>query len=105
MLNPITRIKKLFEVEREQEEIWRWLLSLIPLLAAFGSFVIFTLPLEITQRDVLYVIGLTAGFTGLQSSWIMRGWRRNEGVTVLLGIIGIGLAFVAALIYINYLRT
>jgi len=37
----------------------------------------------------------------LQSYWIYRGWRRNEGSTVLLGLIGIGLTFGVVWLYMS----
>ena len=103
-MNPIERLKKLFEVDRDVKEIERWMFSLAPLMVAFAFFVIFMFPVEMANKDVIYVIGLTAGFTGLQTYWIIRGWRRNEGWTVLLGIIGIALAITVAMFYVHDIR-
>ena len=43
-----------------------------------------------------------AGFSGLQAYWIARGWRRNEGLTVVLGIVGIAFALLLAWLYLGF---
>ncbi len=83
------RLSRMFESQRDEREIQRWIFSLIPLGVAFVFFFIFMLPMEIPNKDVILVTGAGAGFAGLQTYWIVRGWRRAEGLTVLLGIIGI----------------
>jgi hypothetical protein len=96
----MNKLKKLFTVERDIKEVERWIFSLAPLAIAFTFFVVFLFPVETQRKDVIYVIGLTAGFSGLQTYWIIRGWKRNEGMTIILGILGIVLAVVAALVYL-----
>jgi hypothetical protein len=51
---------------------------------------------------MILVTGIAAGFTGLQSYWIFRGWRKNHGSTVLLGIIGIAITLGLAWGYMNF---
>jgi predicted RND superfamily exporter protein len=45
--------------------------------------------MDLPNKDMILVTGIAAGFIGLQSYWVFRGWRKNHGSTVLLGIIGI----------------
>lgn len=86
-MNTPNKFKQLFTNDRDIKEIDRWLLSLAPLGVAFTFFVVFLLPLEIPNKDVVLTLGITSGFIGLQTYWVIRGWRRNEGMTVLLGIL------------------
>ncbi len=98
------KFSKLIKTERDEREIGRWIMSLAPLTLAFVFFVVFLTTVEIANKDVLYVIGGTAGFAGLQTYWIIRGWQRNEGTTVLLGVIGIAFAVAIAWSYIFMFR-
>ncbi len=96
------KIKEMFSQERDHEEVSRWIFSLTPLGVAFTFYFIFLWPLEIEHKNLLYVIGAAAGFSGLQAYWIVRGWRRNEGLTVVLGIIGIAFALLLAWLYLGF---
>ncbi len=96
------KIKEMFSQERDHEEVSRWIFSLTPLGVAFTFYFIFLLPLEIENKNLLYVIGAAAGFSGLQAYWIARGWRRNEGLTVVLGIVGIAFALLLAWLYLGF---
>ena len=84
---------KSFVVGRDHEEMGRWIFSLIPLGVAFVFYFIFLLPADIANKDILYVTGATAGFSGLQAYWVVRGWKRRELLTVILGVLGITVAF------------
>ena len=77
---------------RDKKEVQLWLFSLIPLSVAFVFFFLFILPMDIGHKDLVMVTGLAAGFAGLQAYWTFRGWQREEGLTVLLGLLGILLA-------------
>ena len=57
--------------------------------------------MDIPNKDIVLITGAAAGFAGLQSYWIFRGWRRNEGSTVIMGIIGVALTFAAVWLYIS----
>ena len=92
---------QLFKNSRDEKEVERWLFSLTPLGVAFVFFFIFLLPMDIPNKDIVLITGAAAGFAGLQSYWIFRGWRRNEGSTVIMGIIGIALTFGAVWLYIS----
>ena len=79
------KLSKLLKTARDQEEVEDWILSLSPLGVAFVFFFIFLLPMDIPSKDVVLIVGTAAGFTGLQSYWIFRGWRKNHALTILLG--------------------
>jgi hypothetical protein len=84
-----SKLRRLMQTSRDQKEIEDWLFSLTPLGVAFVFFIIFVLPMDLPNKDMILVTGIAAGFIGLQSYWVFRGWRKNHGSTVLLGIIGI----------------
>ena len=98
------KVDHMLESKRDEKEVQRWIFSIIPLGVAFVFFFIFMLPMEIANKDVILVTGAAAGFAGLQAYWIFRGWRRAEGLTVVLGIIGIVIAAAFVWSYIAFLR-
>jgi hypothetical protein len=68
---------------------------------AFVFFFIFLLPMDIPRKDVILIIGTAAGFTGLQSYWIFRGWRKNHALTIVLGLIGIAIVLALVKLYLT----
>ena len=98
------KLKKMFEGGRDHTEMSTWIFSLTPLGIAFTFYFVFLLPMELENKDLLYVVGAAAGFSGLQAYWISRGWKRNEGMTVVLGIVGIVFSFILTRAYIGMTR-
>jgi uncharacterized membrane protein HdeD (DUF308 family) len=98
------KFKKMFEGERDHTEMSTWIFSLTPLGIAFTFYFVFLLPMELENKDLLYVMGAAAGFSGLQAYWISRGWKRNDGMTVVLGIVGIVFAIILTWAYIGITR-
>jgi uncharacterized membrane protein len=98
-----SKLRRLFQTSRDQKEIEDWLFSLTPLGVAFVFFIIFVLPMDLPNKDMILVTGIAAGFTGLQSYWIFRGWRKNHGSTVVLGIIGIAITLSLAWGYMTFI--
>ena len=98
------KMKKMFEEHRHPEEMSTWIFSLTPLGIAFAFYFVFLLPMDIPNKDLLYVVGAAAGFAGLQAYWIARGWRRNDGMTVILGMVGIGFALALTYAYVMFAR-
>ena len=98
------KLRRMFQGERDPSEMSTWIFSLTPLGIAFAFYFVFLLPMEIENKDLLYVVGAAAGFTGLQAYWIGRGWKREEGITVVLGIVGIIFAFLLTWGYIGLTR-
>ena len=95
------KLGKLLRTGRNPQEIETWLFSLIPLGVAFVFFFIFMLPMDIPRKDIVMVIGTAAGFTGLQSYWIFRGWRKNHALTIVLGLIGIAVVLGLVRLYLT----
>jgi membrane associated rhomboid family serine protease len=97
------KVDHMLESKRDEKEVQRWIFSLIPLGVAFVFFLIFMLPMEISNKDVILVMGAAAGFAGLQAYWIFRGWQRAEALTIVLGIIGIVIAGAFVWSYTDFL--
>ena len=96
------KISKLLETSRGPQEIQDWFFSLAPLGVAFAFFLIFLWPMDIPNKDVVFATGVAAGFTGLETYWIFRGWRKNHISTILLGLAGIAITVAAAWAYIKF---
>ncbi|MGD2074110.1 MAG: hypothetical protein PVI91_03455 [Gammaproteobacteria bacterium] len=95
------KLKNLFGTGRDPMEVQNWLFSLIPLGVAFTFFFIFLLPMDIPNKTLILVMGFAAGFAGLEAYWVLRGWKKNHGSTVLMGLIGIVLTFGVVGLYIR----
>ena len=98
------KFSKLFSEYRDDREMEKWVMSLGPLVVAFVFFLIFMMPLEIENKDIILVGAGTAAFAGLEGYWVVRGWRRNDGMTVIQGIFGIIAAFAVAWLYFAMTR-
>ena len=95
------KLGKLLRTSRNPQEVEDWILSLTPLGVAFVFFFIFLLPMDIPHKDVILIAGTAAGFTGLQSYWIFRGWRKNHALTIVLGLIGIAVVLGLVKLYLS----
>ena len=98
-----SKLSRLLRTSRDQKEIEDWIFSLTPLGVAFTFFIIFVLPMDLPNKDMIVVTGIAAGFTGLQSYWIFRGWRKNHLSTVLFGVIGIAITLSLAWGYMVFI--
>jgi hypothetical protein len=96
-----SKLNKLLKTSRNPQEVENWIFSLTPLGVAFVFFFIFLLPMEIPHKDMVLVTGTAAGFIGLQSYWIFRGWRKNHALTIVLGLIGIAIVVVLVRLYLT----
>ena len=96
------KFSQLFSGSRDEKEIQRWIFSLIPLGVVLSFFFVFLLPMDVPNKSVFMVMGLAAGFAGLQSYWVFRGWQRNEGMTVVLGVLGIAITFGLLWLYLSF---
>jgi hypothetical protein len=76
--------------------------SLAPLGVALAFFLVFMWPLDIPNRDTVIAIGIAAGFIGLESYWVFRGWQKNHIITILLGIIGIAITVAMVWLYVTF---
>lgn len=95
------KLSKLLKTSRNPQEVEDWIFSLAPLGVAFVFFFIFLLPMDIPRKDVILIVGTAAGFTGLQSYWIFRGWRKNHALTIVLGLIGIAIVLALVELYLT----
>ncbi|HYQ72232.1 MAG TPA: hypothetical protein VET88_09930 [Gammaproteobacteria bacterium] len=98
-----SKLSRMLRTSRDQKEIEDWIFSLTPLGVAFTFFIIFVLPMDLPNKDMIIVTGIAAGFTGLQSYWIFRGWRKNHLSTILLGVIGIAITLGLAWGYLQFM--
>lgn len=103
MTDTASKLTKLIKTSRDPDEVHGWLFSLIPLGVAFAFFFIFLLPMEIANKNLILITGFAAGFAGLESYWVLRGWRKNHGSTVLMGLIGIAVTFGLVWLYIGWI--
>jgi hypothetical protein len=95
------KLGKLLKTGRNPQEVEDWIFSLAPLGVAFVFFFIFLLPMDIPRKDIVLIVGTAAGFTGLQSYWIFRGWRKNHALTIVLGLIGIAIVLGLVMLYLS----
>jgi uncharacterized membrane protein len=98
------RLAKMFNEHRDDKEMEKWVMSLAPLTIAFLFFVIFTLPVEIANKDLILVGAGCAAFAGLQALWVIRGWKRADGMTIIQGLMGIVVAACVPWLYIHYIQ-
>jgi uncharacterized membrane protein HdeD (DUF308 family) len=84
-----SKLNKLLTTNRDPGEAGNWIFSLVPIAVAFTFYIIFILSSNIENKALFIAFGAAAGFIGLESYWVLRGWRNNHGSTVLMGIIGI----------------
>lgn len=94
------KVDKLLKTRRDPQELQDWMFSLAPLGVAFAFFLVFVWSVNLPNKDVIVITGVAAGFIGLESYWMIRGWRKNHIVTVLLGGLGIAATLVACWIYL-----
>lgn len=101
-MSDTNKVRKLLKTDRDPQEFQDWMFSLVPLGTAFAFFLIFIWSIDIPQKDLIILIGAAAGFIGLESYWIFRGWRKNHAITILFGIAGIAITVALVLLYITF---
>ena len=75
--------------------------SLIPIGVAFAFYIIFIMSTDIEPKGLFLAYGAAAGFIGLESYWIIRGWRKNHASTIVMGLIGITLTLSLLFLYVS----
>jgi hypothetical protein len=68
-----------------------WIFSLTPIGVAFVFYIMFIISTDIESKGLFIAYGAAAGFIGLESYWIVRGWRKKRTSTVVMGILGIAI--------------
>jgi len=85
------KIGKLLTTTRDPGEVQDWLFSITPLGVAFVFYFIFIMSSDIEPKGIFLAGGVAAGIIGLESYWIVRGWRKNHILTIIMGLIGIAI--------------
>ena len=83
------KLHKLLATHRGPGEIQDWIFSLTPIGVAFSFYIVFIMSSDIEPKGLFIAYGAAAGFIGLESYWIVRGWQNNHASTIIMGAIGI----------------
>ena len=97
-----SKLEKLIKTSRKTGEAEDWIFSLTPITVAFVFYIIFIISTDIEQKGLFIAYGASAGIIGLESYWIVRGWRNNHGSTILMGILGIAITLGLLGLYMSF---
>ncbi len=86
-----SKLEKLLKTSRERTETENWIFSLTPIGVAFVFYIMFIISTDMENKGLLIAYGAAAGFIGLETYWVVRGWRKNHLITIVMGILGIAL--------------
>ena len=96
-----SKLNKLLTTSRDKTEAEDWIFSLTPMGVAFVFYVMFIMSTNIEPKGLFLAYGAAAGFIGLESYWIVRGWRKNNASTIVMGLIGIAVTLSLLFLYIS----
>ena len=96
-----SKLNKLLTTSRTQSEAEDWMFSLVPIGVAFVFYIIFIISTNIEPKGLFMAYGAAAGFIGLESYWIIRGWRKNHVSTIVMGFIGIAITLGLLFLYMS----
>jgi len=96
------KFTKMLKSSRDPQEVQDWIFSLTPLGVAFVFFFVLIMPMDLPNKNLIMVLGLAAGLSGLQSYWIFRGWQKNHLSTVLLGMLGLAIVLALVWVYLSF---
>jgi apolipoprotein N-acyltransferase len=96
-----SKLDKLLTTDREPREAQDWIFSLTPIGVAFVFYILFIMSTDIESKGLFVAYGAAAGFIGLESYWIVRGWRKNHVSTVVMGLIGIAITLGLLFLYVS----
>ena len=97
-----SKLEKLVKNSRKTGEGEDWIFSLTPIAVAFVFYIMFIMSTDIEQKGLFIAFGAAAGVIGLESYWIVRGWRNNNGSTILMGVIGIAVTIGLLSLYMSF---
>jgi hypothetical protein len=97
-----SKLNKLLTTGRDQTETEDWMFSLVPVGVAFTFYLIFIMSTNIEPKGLFMAYGAAAGFIGLESYWIVRGWRKNHITTIVMGFIGITITVGLLFLYVSF---
>ena len=95
------KINKLLTTDRGKNETEDWIFSLTPMGVAFVFYIMFIMSTDIEPKGLFLAYGAAAGFIGLESYWIVRGWRKNNASTIVMGLIGIAITLSLLFLYVS----
>lgn len=98
------KLSKLVTTHRGPGEIQDWIFSLTPIGVAFVFYLVFIMSTDIEPKALFIAYGAAAGFIGLESYWIIRGWRKNHAITIVMGFVGIALTLSLLGFYLSLLQ-
>ena len=96
------KLEKLLKTNRNTGEGEDWIFSLTPVAVAFVFYIMFIISSDVENKGLFIAYGAAAGMVGLESYWIVRGWRNNHGSTVLMGVIGIAITLGLLYLYMSF---
>jgi hypothetical protein len=96
-----SKLNKLLTTSRDKSEAEDWIFSLTPMGVAFVFYVIFIMSTNVEPKGLFLAYGAAAGFIGLESYWIVRGWRKNNVSTIVMGLVGIAATLSLLFLYIS----
>lgn len=97
-----SKISKLAHTSRDRGEAENWIFSLTPIFVAFVFYIMFIITTDIENKGLFIAYGAAAGFIGLETYWVVRGWRNNHGSTVVMGVIGIAITLGLLKLYLVF---
>jgi hypothetical protein len=98
-----SKLNKLLTTSRGKNETEDWIFSLTPMGVAFVFYIMFIMSTNIEPKGLFLAYGAAAGFIGLESYWIVRGWRKNNASTIVMGLIGIAITLSLLFLYISFI--
>ena len=96
-----SKLNKLLTTSRDKTEAEDWIFSLTPMGVAFAFYIMFIMSTNIEPKGLFLAYGAAAGFIGLESYWIVRGWRKNNVSTIIMGLIGIAITLGLLFLYVS----
>ncbi|MEJ1296858.1 MAG: hypothetical protein RPU34_04200 [Candidatus Sedimenticola sp. (ex Thyasira tokunagai)] len=85
------------------DEVGNWFFSMVPVGVAFAFYMVFVLYAKLENANLFIAFGAAASAIGLQSFWIIRGFRNGDKPTVVMGFAGIGIIVGVLYAYLYFL--
>lgn len=90
------------ETANSSDEVGSWIFSLAPVGVAFLFYVVFILQANLENTHLFLAYGATAGFIGLETFWILKGWQNGRKNIVIMGIAGIAITLGVLNTYLSF---
>jgi hypothetical protein len=97
-----TKFGKLLSTRRDEREASDWVFSLTPISVAFVFYVLFIMSANLEQSGVFIAYGAAAGFIGLETYWVVRGWYKNHLSTIIMSIFAIAMTVGLLQVYLYF---